>query len=134
MHTDTGVATLSTQDTKRHWPGNIGLLNVARPVSVWILCTQWCQVRVCLYLVYPMLPGQYLFVSCVLNVATPVSVCILRTKCYPLGTHVINKYGPRNIGYTSYRKTGMTSAPKPAQPIPRSFASASLLAYIIFFL
>jgi transposase len=39
--------------------------------------------------------------------------------------HVQVKYACRAC------ETGMTSAPKPAQPIPRSFASASLLAYII---
>jgi len=39
--------------------------------------------------------------------------------------HVQVKYGCRAC------ETGLISAPKPAQPIPRSFASASLLAYII---
>jgi hypothetical protein len=53
------------------------VLNVARSVSVFILCTQCCQARVCLYFVYPMLPGQCLFVSCGPNFARPVSVCIV---------------------------------------------------------
>ncbi|TXK98777.1 hypothetical protein BMR10_01900, partial [Methylococcaceae bacterium CS4] len=39
--------------------------------------------------------------------------------------HVQVKYGCRAC------EIGIISAPKPAQPIPRSFASASLLAYII---
>jgi len=39
--------------------------------------------------------------------------------------HVQVKYGCRAC------ENGIISAPKPAQPIPRSFASASLLAYII---
>jgi hypothetical protein len=56
--------------------------DVVRPVSVFILCTQCCQASVCFYLVYPMLPGQCLFVSCVLNVARPVSVFIFCTQCY----------------------------------------------------
>jgi hypothetical protein len=81
------MATLGTHDTNRHGPGNIGYtrykqtLNVARPVSVCVVCIQCCQVRVCLYLVYPMLPGPCLFVSCVPNVAMPVSVFILCTQC-----------------------------------------------------
>jgi hypothetical protein len=92
---DTGLATLSKQDTNRHWPGNIGYTrykqtltlflswvpNVARPMSVCILCTQCCEAGVCLYHVYTMLPGQCLFVSCVPNVARPVSGLILCTKC-----------------------------------------------------
>ncbi|WP_221894870.1 IS66 family transposase [Bathymodiolus japonicus methanotrophic gill symbiont] len=39
--------------------------------------------------------------------------------------HIQIKYGCRAC------ENGIISAPKPAQPIPRSFASASLLAYII---
>jgi transposase len=39
--------------------------------------------------------------------------------------HVQVKYGCRAC------ENGLLTAPKPAQPIPRSFASASLLAYII---
>jgi hypothetical protein len=55
--------------------------NVARSLFVFILCTQYCQAHVCFYLVHPMLPGQYLFLSCVPNVARPSSVCILCTQC-----------------------------------------------------
>jgi hypothetical protein len=78
IKTDTGLATLATQDKNRYWPGNIGY----SPVSVFILCTQCCQASICFYLVYPILAGQCLFLSCVLNVARPVSVF------------------PENIGYT----------------------------------
>jgi hypothetical protein len=94
---DTGLATLGTHNTNRNWPGNrpvSGLIlctqccqarfcmylvfpKVARLVSVFILCTQCCQASVCLYLVYPMLPGPCLFLSCVPNVARPVSFFIL---------------------------------------------------------
>jgi hypothetical protein len=82
------------------------------PVSVFILCTQCCQARVCFYLLYPMLPCQCLFVSCVPNVARPVSVFILSTQCchasicfylvYPMlpGLCLI-----LFIGYTRYKQT-----------------------------
>jgi hypothetical protein len=78
IQSDTELVTFGTQNTNRQWPGNIGYTrytNVAMSVSVCILCNQCCQASVCLYLVYPMLPGQCLFVSCVPNVARPVSVC-----------------------------------------------------------
>ena len=48
---------------------------------VFILCTQCCQASVWFCLMYPMLPGQCLFLSCVPNVARPVSVFILCTQC-----------------------------------------------------
>jgi hypothetical protein len=95
------------------------------------------QARVCFYLESPMLPGQCLFVSCVPNVARPVSVCILCTQCCQasvclyhvyqmlptrawhhwvhkiqtdtglasLGTQDTNRHGPGNIGYTRYKQT-----------------------------
>ena len=50
-------------------------------MSVFILCTQCWQASVCFYLVYPMLAGQCLFLSCVPNVGRSVSVCILCTQC-----------------------------------------------------
>jgi hypothetical protein len=98
---------LGTQDTNRHGPGNIG-------------CTQCCQARVCLYLVYPMLLGPCLFVSCVPNVARPVSLFILCSQCcqasvcfylvYPMlpapflfSSYVSNVAS--NIGYTRYKQT-----------------------------
>jgi hypothetical protein len=87
--------------------------NVARPVSVFILCTQCCQVSVCFYLVYPMLPALCLFVSCVSNVVRSVSVCKQTltwqhwvhkiktdTGLATLGTQDKNRHGPENIGYT----------------------------------
>jgi hypothetical protein len=49
---------------------------------VFILCTQCCQASVWFCLMYPMLPGQCLFLSCVPNVARPVSVFILCTQCW----------------------------------------------------
>jgi hypothetical protein len=125
IQTDNGLETLGTQDTNRHWPGCCQasvcfylvypklsgqclflscVPNVARPVSVFILCTQCCQARVCLYLVYPMLPGQCLFVSCVPNVAKPESVCILCTQCYQTREDT-NRHWPGNIGYTRYKQT-----------------------------
>jgi hypothetical protein len=59
IQTDTGLATLGTQDKKRHGPGNIGY-------------TRYKQT----------LPGPCLFLSCVPNVAKPVSVFILYTQCF----------------------------------------------------
>jgi hypothetical protein len=70
-----GLTTLGTQVFLSFLP------YVARPLSVFILCTQCCQASLCFYLVYPMLPGQYLFLSCVPNVARPISVFILCTQC-----------------------------------------------------
>jgi hypothetical protein len=73
-----------------------------------------------------MLPGQYLFLSCVPNVARSVSVFIFCTQCcqarvclcrvYPMllktdtglstfGTHDINRHWPGSIGYTWYKQT-----------------------------
>jgi hypothetical protein len=115
----TGLATLGTQDTNRHWPGNIwcviciqtrawqhwvhkiqtdtGLATLGKQdKSVFILCTQCWQASICFYPVYPMLPGQCLFVSCVPNVARPVSVCILCTQCCQAS--VCLYLGPGNIG------------------------------------
>jgi hypothetical protein len=110
--TDTGLATLSTEDKNRHWPGNIGYTR-KKQLLAW---QHWVHE----------MPGQCLFVSCVLNVATPVSVCILRTKCYQanvclylvypmliktdtglstLGTQDKKRHGPGNIGYTRYKQT-----------------------------
>jgi hypothetical protein len=83
IQTDTGLATLGTQDKNRHWHGNIGYTRYKQTKDwpVFILCTQCCQASICFYLVYPMLPGPRLFVSCVPNVAMPVSVFILCTQC-----------------------------------------------------
>jgi hypothetical protein len=81
---DSGLATLGTQDKHRHGPVNIGYTwchNVARLMFVCIMCTQCCQASVCLYRMYPMLPGQCLFASCVPNVDRPVSMFILCTQC-----------------------------------------------------
>jgi hypothetical protein len=78
-----------------------------------------------------MMPGPCLFVSCVPNVARPMSVCIMFTQCcqarvyfylvYPsqhwvhkiqtdtglatLGTQDTNRHWPGNIGYTRYKQT-----------------------------
>jgi hypothetical protein len=140
IQTDTGLATLGTQDTNRHGPGNIGYtrykqtlawqhwvhkiqrdtglatLGIQDKNSFCILCTQCCQSSICLYLVYPILSGSCLFVSCVPNVARPVSDCILCTQCCQasvcfyfvktdtglatLGTQDKNRHVPGNIGYT----------------------------------
>jgi hypothetical protein len=98
IKTDTGLATLGTHDTNRHWSCNIGYTwykqtlawqhwvhmiqtDTGLPVSVCILRTKCYQANVCLYLVYPMLPGPCLFVSCVPNVARPLFVYILCTQC-----------------------------------------------------
>jgi hypothetical protein len=76
MKTDTGLAALGTQDKNR---------------------PQCCQASVCFYLVYSMLPGQCLFLSCVPNVVRPLSVFILCTQCCQTSE---NRQGPDNIGYT----------------------------------
>jgi hypothetical protein len=128
-----GLTTLGTQDTNRHGPYNIGYKRSkqTRAWSVCILCTQCCQARVCFYLVYPMLPGSCLFLSCVPNFVRPVSFCILCTQCcqasvclyhvYPmlrgpclfetdtglttLGTQDKNRHWHGNIGYIRKKET-----------------------------
>jgi hypothetical protein len=147
IQTYIGLATLCTQDTNRHGPGNIrytrykqtpawqqsvhkiqtlfvsSVPNVARPVSVFILCTQCCPASICFYLVYPMLSGQCLFLSCVPNVVRPMPVFILCTQCCQaawqhwvhkiktdtglatLGAKDKNTHGTNNIGYTRSKQT-----------------------------
>jgi hypothetical protein len=107
--------------------------NVARPVSVFILCTQCCQASVCLYIVYSVLSGQGLFLSCVTGLVRAVSVFILCTQCCPkvhsriynrqtlawlhwvykiktdtglatLGKQDKNRHWPGNIGYTRQKQ------------------------------
>jgi hypothetical protein len=77
---------LGTLDTNRHWPGNIGYTRYKKILAWqhWVhkrLYTQCFHANVCFHLVYPMLPGPCLFLSCVPNVARPVSVFILCTQC-----------------------------------------------------
>jgi hypothetical protein len=76
--------------------------NVARPVSVFILCTQCCQASICFYLVYPILPGPCLFLSCVPNLARSLSVFKIKTDTdlATLSTQDKNRHGSGNIGST----------------------------------
>jgi hypothetical protein len=78
MKIETGLETLGTQDINKHGPRNIGYTRYKQRLA-W---QHWVhKIQTDTGLVTPMLQSECMFVSCVPNVARPVSVFILFTQC-----------------------------------------------------